>query len=68
MVAVHGTRALGLLIVVAVIWALTGTRVWRGTIGGLTRLTGSRRNAYAAIGFAVIAAIAAVNIYQAVHH
>lgn len=67
MVAIHGVRALALLGVLAIIWAIAGTRSWQTTIALLTRLTGSRRGAYAALGFVVIAGFAAINIYQAMH-
>jgi hypothetical protein len=67
MVALHGVRALALLAVLAGIWAISGTRSWQATIGTLTRVTGSRRGAYATLGFVVVLAFAAFNIYQATH-
>lgn len=64
LVLLHGLRAIVIFLALLVAWSFMRTRAWRATEGFLTRLTGSRRRAYAVAGFVFIGLVAAVNIYQ----
>ena len=66
-IAIHGVRAIALLVVLVLLTTLPRTRVWRIGENALVRLTGSRRRAYVLATFVLIAVLIGVNVYQYVH-
>lgn len=66
-VAAHGARGIGFLILLALATTLPRTRGWRITERRLVQLTGSRRRAVIVVMGVMIGTLTAVNLYQLVH-
>lgn len=62
LIAVHGVRAIGFLVGLALVLTIPKTRIWTVTERWLVRLTGSRRRAAVLAMLLVIGAVAAANI------
>ncbi|MGI8824417.1 MAG: hypothetical protein ACR2JC_02000 [Chloroflexota bacterium] len=62
-VAAHGIRGVGFLLVLGLAAGLPRTRAWRMIEGPLVRLTGSRQRAAAVLMVVVVAVLAGVNLY-----
>jgi len=63
LVATHGVRGFGLLLVLALMATVPRTRLWQFIERPLVRLTGSRARAIGIILFVMLATGAAVNLY-----
>lgn len=66
-IAAHGARGIGFLVLIALAMTVPRSRVWRTGERWLVRATGSRRRAAAVVLAVLIGALVAINVYEFVH-